>query len=1068
MKQIVNLIFEPKGRHDPTQAYKIKDIVMDATGSRAYFALQDVPAGIALDDARYWIMQIDLSHVEAAEGGYYKPEVDAQGNLSWTASKDDMPMIAGANITGPQGETGPQGPQGDKGETGLQGPQGIQGPRGEKGDTGSIGPKGDTGATGEAGKSAYAYAQDGGYTGTEQQFAAKLAIPVITPEMFGAKGDGSTDDSAAIQAAIQAAIDTADNAYYVKPLVYLAAKTYKISTGIVLESRCTQFKCDGILQYDGTGAAVSIKHSLMNVYINQIQAPNGTALYLTGEEHQCVTNNITIDRIESSVIGIHLYNGGTAQSVFYNRINAGPVNSSETCVSIEAQKGYVNENHFWFGKLGGGSTGIKIYANPDASATGAGGNRFFKGSFENLKDNTENTRAVWLENTSDNVFRNFRAEENHGARNVVFKGACGGNDIYFSFCALGGVDISELTSGGANYLRGKVMTGLPYSGGYSCGDAARVDYSLGITYDPKFANVWRQLTSTTFADNVIRQNTSNGLTIPTTIDFDSSVNGGTYTLGNIYSEYGSLARGFPVTLVFGSGVGEILLKDSRGSTILDNTDGKYAGKTVVVKWDGFDKIAAKNIWAVTVPGSDSEYETKSNKTNFLSALSTDEQYPSAKAVYDALQKVEPADPNLDLDGTGHLVLLPSGGYTNLVPTSIDANGNVYNDIGYKDGVRLSVSSGESTNSLSTASGYFPFTAGDIVRTKGIRWDVPGTDGYIVFYDHNFSRVAGANTASTDPVLSSFDYVEDDDGVITYYVTFKDGVIPAYARVSGYGKGADLIVTVNEEIKEYTAKDLGRIVPIHKGTYDANTAYEQGDVVYYSGASYWHFAEAATKGTAPTDSTVWTLVSKDGKNGSTGAAGKDGTSVTVKSVSESSADGGSNVVTFSDGKTLTVKNGSKGSTGDTGETGPEGPKGDKGDKGDTGEGGQRGTGILNTTTGIAAYTTTVGGVTPAYRILLSTLKTQSKVNDVFVGDTVRYSYYVYPVIYIDETYAYMGTRVSIRGATGAAGTTPVKGTDYFTAADKTDMVNQVKASLTTETWTFTLEDGSTVTKAVYVG
>ena len=55
-------------------------------------------------------------------------------------------------------------------------------------------------------------------------------------------------------------------------------------------------------------------------------------------------------------------------------------------------------------------------------------------------------------------------------------------------------------------------------------------------------------------------------------------------------------------------------------------------------------------------------------------------------------------------------------------------------------------------------------------------------------------------------------------------------------------------------------------------------------------------------------------------------GKDGTSITVKSVSESTADGGSNVVTFSDGKTLTIKNGSKGSTGATGVTGPAGPAG----------------------------------------------------------------------------------------------------------------------------------------------
>lgn len=47
---------------------------------------------------------------------------------------------------------------------------GIQGP---KGDTGPQGPKGDTGA---AGKSAYASAQDGGFTGTEAQFNKGLSV----------------------------------------------------------------------------------------------------------------------------------------------------------------------------------------------------------------------------------------------------------------------------------------------------------------------------------------------------------------------------------------------------------------------------------------------------------------------------------------------------------------------------------------------------------------------------------------------------------------------------------------------------------------------------------------------------------------------------------------------------------------------------------------------------------------------------------------------------------------------------------------------------------------------------
>ncbi len=121
---------------------------------------------------------------------------------------------------GPQGETGPQGPKGDTGPEGLQGPkgetgaQGPQGEPGEKGDTGAQGPKGDPGAQGEQGpqgepgakgdtgdtgpkgadgKSAYASAQDGGFTGTEAAFNAALAD-------VENKADKSTDTTATLLA----------------------------------------------------------------------------------------------------------------------------------------------------------------------------------------------------------------------------------------------------------------------------------------------------------------------------------------------------------------------------------------------------------------------------------------------------------------------------------------------------------------------------------------------------------------------------------------------------------------------------------------------------------------------------------------------------------------------------------------------------------------------------------------------------------------------------------------------------------------------------------------------------
>ena len=71
---------------------------------------------------------------------------------------------------------------------------------------------------------------------------------------------------------------------------------------------------------------------------------------------------------------------------------------------------------------------------------------------------------------------------------------------------------------------------------------------------------------------------------------------------------------------------------------------------------------------------------------------------------------------------------------------------------------------------------------------------------------------------------------------------------------------------------------------------------------------------------------------DGENGKDGADGKDGASITVISITESTEDNGFNVVTFSDGKTITVKNGSKGSQGEKGDQGERGEKGEQGIQG----------------------------------------------------------------------------------------------------------------------------------------
>ena len=91
-------------------------------------------------------------------------------------------------------------------------------------------------------------------------------------------------------------------------------------------------------------------------------------------------------------------------------------------------------------------------------------------------------------------------------------------------------------------------------------------------------------------------------------------------------------------------------------------------------------------------------------------------------------------------------------------------------------------------------------------------------------------------------------------------------------------------------------------------------------------------------------------------------------------------------------------------------------------------GPRGTGLLPVTTEPSTYTTAVNGLTPAYRIALSKVKSEASVSEVYAGDTLRYSYYHYPVIYVDSSYVYCRTRVSIRGATGGTGTAGANGTD----------------------------------------
>lgn len=133
-------------------------------------------------------------------------------------------------------------------------------------------------------------------------------------------------------------------------------------------------------------------------------------------------------------------------------------------------------------------------------------------------------------------------------------------------------------------------------------------------------------------------------------------------------------------------------------------------------------------------------------------------------------------------------------------------------------------------------------------------------------------------------------------------------------------------------------------------------------------------------------------------------GENGTSVTIVNISESSADGGNNIVTFSDGNILTVKNGVKGSDGNPG-----------------------------------VY---VGSNTPdnTVTVWIDT----SGVTDEMPAGKSAYE--------IAVSYGYEGSEQewleSLKGTNGKDGFTPIRGVDYYTEDDKAEMVNLVLAALST--------------------
>lgn len=128
-------------------------------------------------------------------------------------------------------------------------------------------------------------------------------------------------------------------------------------------------------------------------------------------------------------------------------------------------------------------------------------------------------------------------------------------------------------------------------------------------------------------------------------------------------------------------------------------------------------------------------------------------------------------------------------------------------------------------------------------------------------------------------------------------------------------------------------DLGRVMLVPKGAYDATVAYTRLDIVTSGGSSY--MCLVSNTGQPVTNATYWLLLAKAGSDGKTGAPGSAGAKGDTGLTGPQGPKGDTGVQ---------GPQGLIGAKGDTGAMGPSGPKGDTGatgPKGDTGAQGPRG-------------------------------------------------------------------------------------------------------------------------------
>lgn len=285
-------------------------------------------------------------------------------------------------------------------------------------------------------------------------------------------------------------------------------------------------------------------------------------------------------------------------------------------------------------------------------------------------------------------------------------------------------------------------------------------------------------------------------------------------------------------------------------------------------------------------------------------------------------------------------------YTNLLPTATDSDrktiyggdydGDGAND-GYLKGVRLSSSSGTTTSATNvSATGYISAKEGDIVRIKGAN-SAGSTALYVLAFDSSNAKIGGAvnyDTGATSATIDKNGYTSDGTIVTVPLSSVIFGTEIDAIRVSFGVDSTDVIITINEEIKEgtgiikeYAWVDTGHsFITTLDDDIPINVATE-GDISNHNNSLDAHpdIRELLNNIELSDEQLASAIADYITKNPITGASGRG--IVSTKRTSGTGAAGTTDTytITYTDGttSTFTVYNGANGSNGTNGTNGTNG-------------------------------------------------------------------------------------------------------------------------------------------------